>query len=73
MEYILDRRWAEVPSIDTVRCPCRSLDFFSCTMIFVPGEDSGTMLKLKVPFSCSSADFRLLSLDVHRRFRVRFD
>ena len=44
---------------------------FSWKMIFVPGVASGTLLKLKVPFSCSSADFRLLSLDVRRRFRVR--
>ena len=40
-------------------------------MIFVPGEACGTLIKLEVPFSCSSADYRLLSLNVCRMFRVR--
>ena len=42
-------------------------------MIFVPGGDSGNLLKLKVTFSSSSADFQLLSLDICRRFRFRVD
>ena len=62
--YIVERRWAEVPSIDTVSCPCRSFAWFFMDNDFVPGGASGTLLKLKVTFSCSSADFRMLSLDV---------
>ena len=71
MAYIVERRWAKVPSIDTVRCPCRSLAWFFMHDFFLPVEASGTLLKLKVKFSYSSADFRLLSLEVCRRFRVR--
>ena len=44
---------------------------FSWTMIFVPGGASGTLLKLKITFSCYSTDFWLLGLEFSKRFRVR--
>ena len=44
VEYIVDRRWEELPPIDTVRCTCRYLALFFMYDDFLPGGASGRKL-----------------------------